>query len=470
MANILGLDSLIDALKKYYSSSSLIGKSITAIKKSIAAVTELDTALVSLHRTTTMTAKELEDFYSASNEIAKQTGTATKSILEQAAAWSRLGFNSASAATQMAKLSSQFQLISPGMTAEESVSGLYAIMKAYGIEVNDVMDGVMSKVNAVGSGLAVSNTAIMSMLQDTVSAMAKSNNTLEETIALEAAAFAVTRDPNAGNGLEAAALRLRGLNAETHEADASLQSLKGSLYHLTGVSVMADANTYKSTYQILKEISEVWSTLTDQARLDVLTLIFGRGNTTIGASVLENFDIAKSAMEEMAYSAGSAEAEIAGAMDTVAYKMNTLKETGTGIAQNLFDREDMKGILDTLNSLGSVLDWLTDKLGLFGSLGVGAGLLAGIKNVGSLKMFRLTSVNVVKYADSSKCSYGYISFLTAWYEIHISKRRDNMRGNSYTGHHSPIREVTAWSLEQFAGTALIQRKPSLQRQLPVMVI
>lgn len=413
MANFLGLDSLIDALKKYYSSSSLIGKSITAIKKSIAAVTELDTALVSLHRTTTMTAKELEDFYSASNKIAKQTGNSTKAILEQAAAWSRLGFNSASAATQMAKLSSQLQLISPGMTAEESVSGLYAVVKAYGIEVNDVMDGVMSKVNAVGSGLAVSNTAIMSMLQDTVSAMAKSNNTLEETIALETAAFAVTRDPNAGNGLEAAALRLRGLNAETKEADASLQSLKGSLYDLTGVSVMADANTYKSTYQILKEISEVWSTLTDQARSDVLTLIFGRGNTTIGASVLENFNVAKRAMEEMAHSAGSAEAEIAGAMDTVANKMNTLKETGTGIAQNLFDREEMKGILDTLNSLGSVLDWLTEKLGLFGSLGVGAGLFAGIKNVGSLKMFRLTSVNVVKYADSNKCSYGYISFLTA---------------------------------------------------------
>ena len=83
----------------------------------------------------------------------------------------------------------------------------------------------------------------------------------------------------------------------------------------------------------------------------------------------------------MAHSAGSAEAEIAGAMDTVAYKMNTLKETGTGIAQNLFDREDMKNVIDLLNSFMGVIDQVTEELGLFGSIGVGAGLYGIINNV-----------------------------------------------------------------------------------------
>ena len=50
----------------------------------------------------------------------------------------------------MAKLSSQFAAISPGMGVEESTNSLVSTMKAFGIEANDTLDGIMSKVNVVG--------------------------------------------------------------------------------------------------------------------------------------------------------------------------------------------------------------------------------------------------------------------------------------------------------------------------------
>ena len=52
----------------------------------------------------------------------------------------------------------------------------------------------------------------------------------------------------------------------------------------------------------------------------------------------------------------------------------------------------MKSAVDIFNSFLGILDRVTEKLGLLGTLGVGAGLLAGFKNVGSLKMFRLKIV------------------------------------------------------------------------------
>lgn len=79
----------------------------------------------------------------------------------------------------------------------------------------------------------------------------------------------------------------------------------------------------------------------------------------------------------MSNSAGNAEAEMAVAMDSIDYKLNKVKETGTGIAQNLFGTEDMKIILDTIGSIGNGIDWLTNKLNLFGTIGVG-GLGIGI--------------------------------------------------------------------------------------------
>ena len=384
--------SLSEGAQKFtswLSATAIVMRTITTIRKCITTVKELDTALVDLKKTAKMSAKELNNFYLSANDTAKQMGVTTQSIIEQAAAWSRLGFNTAEAATQMAKLSSQFQLISPGMSSDEAVSGLVSTMKAYNIEVNDVLDGIMSKINIIGNNFALSNADIVAMLQDSVSAMAEGNNTLEETIALETAAFEIAQDRSVGNGFKTVALRLRGINEETQELDDSLKTIKGDLYDLTGVSIMEDADTYKSTYQILKEMSEVWDSLTDKTQAKALELMFGKLRANIGASVLKNFSAAEKAMNDMANSAGNAEAEMSVAMDSIDYKLNKVKETGTGIAQNLFSREDMKSVLDVIGSLGNGLDKLTEKLGLFKTIGLGAGLFAGFKNVGRPKMFGL---------------------------------------------------------------------------------
>ena len=96
----------------------------------INAVVELDNALLDLKKTTTMTDQQLENFYSTSNDIAKKMGVTTAQIIEQASAWSRLGYSSEEAATTMAQLSSQFASISPGMETDQAQEGLVSIMKA----------------------------------------------------------------------------------------------------------------------------------------------------------------------------------------------------------------------------------------------------------------------------------------------------------------------------------------------------
>lgn len=58
-------------------------------RNAINAVKELDTALIDLKKTTTMSSSELERFYYDSNEVAKKMGVTTKEIIEQASAWSR---------------------------------------------------------------------------------------------------------------------------------------------------------------------------------------------------------------------------------------------------------------------------------------------------------------------------------------------------------------------------------------------
>lgn len=129
-------------------------KIINAVKSGVNTVVELDTALVDLRKTTTMSDSDLTQFYRDANKEAKALGVSTKEIISQASAWSRLGYGSKHDATLMARLSSQFAMISPGMSTETAQESLVSTMKAFGITTDEVLDGVMSKINILGKHIA----------------------------------------------------------------------------------------------------------------------------------------------------------------------------------------------------------------------------------------------------------------------------------------------------------------------------
>lgn len=270
----------------YWTSSTfLVMKAIQSVKGGIRSIVELDTALVDLKKTATMTNSELEKFYYDSNKTAKQMGVTTKEILEQASAWSRLGFSTAEQATKMAKYSSMFKLISPGMDLESSTDGLVSVMKAFKIgleDTDDVVDGIMSKINIIGNTKALNNSDIIEFLTRSSSAMASANNSLEETIALGEAAVEVTRDAsNTGQVMKTTSMRIRGYDEELESYTEDLENLKGEIADLTktaktpgGISLFTDETkeTYKSTYKILEEISEIWNDLTDKNQANSMCL------------------------------------------------------------------------------------------------------------------------------------------------------------------------------------------------------
>lgn len=119
-------------------------------RTAVSTIKELDTQLVDLRKTTTMTSSELEKFYHSSSDVAKQLGVTSSEIIQQAANWSRLGYSTKEAATEMAKLSSQFATISPGMDTETAQQGLVSIMKSWKLDVADVESEIMDKINTLG--------------------------------------------------------------------------------------------------------------------------------------------------------------------------------------------------------------------------------------------------------------------------------------------------------------------------------
>ena len=83
------LAQVATSLVSLMSLSRVVMQAVNWVTRMPSTVTALDTALVDLRKTANMSTQELEDFYYASNDVAKQMGVTTEEILKQAAALSR---------------------------------------------------------------------------------------------------------------------------------------------------------------------------------------------------------------------------------------------------------------------------------------------------------------------------------------------------------------------------------------------
>lgn len=379
----------IQSIGKYVGASTLIYSTIRAIKSGITTIVALNTALVDLQKTTSASSVELEKFYYTANDIAKKLGVATQEVIQAAADWSRLGYSLKDSKT-MAEVSSIFASISPGMNIEKATDGLVSAMKAFNIEADDALDGIASKINAIGNSQAVTNEDIVNFLTRSSSAMKEANNTLEETIALGTAATEITRNAeNVGTTLKTVSMRIRGYDEETEEFIGNVEILDGEIAELTktssnlgGISLFKDSSKteYKSTYELLRDISEIWDELTDKNQAQLLEKLAGKRNGQVIAAILNNFSAATKSIETMSKSAGSAMREMGIIEDSLSYKLNALKETSVGVFQNIFNSTEMKDIISLLTDILKMIDSFTEKVGLLGTVITGIGIYKFIKD------------------------------------------------------------------------------------------
>ena len=244
---------------------------------------------------------------------------------------------------------------------------------------------------------ATTNAEIGEMLTRSSAAMKAANNSLEETIALESAAVQITRNAETtGTAFRTVSMRIRGYDENSEdgleEVSEELENISGEIYDLTrvnggeGISIFTDKTRteYKSTYDILKEISAIWDDLTDKQQADLLEKLGGKRGAQVIAGVLDNFDEVERAMGNMEDAAGSADAEMRVIQDSLEYKINALKQTWTGALQDMIDRGDLKNIIDELVKLSEALVKVIPKLKSFSTVLAGVG--TAIAGVGAKKV------------------------------------------------------------------------------------
>lgn len=136
----------------------------------------------------------------------------------------------------------------------------------------------------------------------------------------------------------------------------SVSELHSKLLKLTNgrVDILTDSGQYKSTYEILKDISEVWDDIVKNQGTDsaaILELIGGKRNANTVAAILENFDIAEDALKESLGSAGSAMEENEKVVESIQGHINQLKASFEELSLALIDSGLIKGVVDFAKGL-----------------------------------------------------------------------------------------------------------------------
>ena len=186
-------------------------------------------------------------------------------------------------------------------------------------------------------------------------------------------------------------MRIRGAKTELEEAQldtdgmaTSTAKLRQEIQALSGVDIMENETTFKSTFDILDELSNKWQDLTDIQQASITELVAGKRQGNIMSALMSNWDIARNAVETSANSEGSAMTEYNKWLESMEGHLQSLRLAWENFSQTLMSSDTLINGIDILTDFVNVLQKLIDMFGTFPTLVGGFAAAMSFKNVGEL--------------------------------------------------------------------------------------
>lgn len=277
------LTSMFAKFSQWFGITRVIMELVNAFKQMITNVTELDSAMTELRKVTDETDETYTRFLEGATERARRLGATITDVIRATSDFSKMGFELAEAST-LADSAILMQNVADGITDVSEASGdIISTLKAFSLEASSATR-IVDVFNEVSNRFAVDARDLGAGVKDAGAAFAVAGNDFNQTVALLTATDEVMQNMSkSSTALRTVAARLRNtaetlstMGEETDFAAESITKLQYQMRQLTGVDIMLDADTFRSTYDILKDISLVWDEITDVQQADVLRLIGGK--------------------------------------------------------------------------------------------------------------------------------------------------------------------------------------------------
>ena len=353
-------------------------------------VVKVDTAMTNLYKVTDETNAVYEAFLNNASSTAKDLGRNISSYITQTSEWAKLGYNLSDSAG-LAKVSSIYANVGE-VTDETAVSDMVTAMKAYNIEASDAIR-IADSYNEVANKFATEASDLGEGISNAASSLSVAGNDFDQSVAMITGMSEITQEAGeAGNALKILSMRIRGYDEETESYSNNIEDLSGKIADLTktastpgGISLFTDATkeTYKSTYQLMSEISEIYSDLTDKAQAELLEVLAGKNRGNQISALIQAFQSGQvqNAYQTSITAEGSAMREQERWLDSLEAKQQQLSASFQELSMTVINSDFAKGLLD---AVGATLDIVTELIDKFGILGP---LISGIFGASTIRSF-----------------------------------------------------------------------------------
>lgn len=391
------LSQAASSFTQWISISSAIMALVYQLRRIPTEVVKVNSSIIGLTKVSNASSKEIVSYFDEAAESAKRLGSSISDVIDATADFSRLGYNLPDA-SELANIATLYKNVGDGIDIDEASSSIVSTMKAFKIDAEDAIT-IVDRFNEVGNNFAISSGGIGDALSRSASSLSVANNTLSESIGLITAANTVVQDTSVvGTALKTVSLRMTSTSAELEElgedteyACETLSDYRDLVMGLTHnkVDIIGDNGEYKSTFQMLQEISKVWQDMNSMEQSSLMKALFGVRQANVGASILENFQIAEEAMKSAENAAGSALKEQEEYAKGIQHSLDVVGAKFQELSNHVLDSSLLKGIVDTGGNAISVLDTLAEKGALLPAIFGGVGITAFIKNLDCQKVLKI---------------------------------------------------------------------------------
>ena len=358
-------------------------------------VVEIDDSMVELKKVTTESTEAYSQFSDRAAKTSRDLGASISDYVSATADWARLGYGLPDA-EELARVSTLFANVGDGIeNIADASSYMISILKGFDLAADDAQK-VADLINEVANNEPASASDISEILTRSGAALHEAGNDLSQAISLGVAMNSVTQNAEStGQTLKTVSMYLRAAKTDLENMGESsdgcansVSELRYELKQLTGVDIMKDAagTQFKSTYDILKEISEVWGSLSDVTRANVTEMLGGKRNANAVAAVLSQFEIAEKSMKDAAKSAGSAAKENEVYLSSITGKLAQLDSAFQQLSQDLLDSSLIKFFVDFATATVDIADGAVKAAGALPTLTATiSGVLSVMQMSGKLK-------------------------------------------------------------------------------------
>lgn len=351
--------SVTGLVAQFVSLHMLLSRTVSAFRDALQTMKDVDSALVTIQKTTGFTGDQLDRLTNSAYELANAYGRTATEILNAASVYARAGFKDN--LDQMTELSALLQNVGD-LEGEVAAKFLIATNAAWKLNGSyDALMGVIDGLNAQTNQAAVDMEALTSGITVAGSVFSNAGESVQTFAGLLGAGVALTQRSGSevARGLRTIAMNIRQIKGELDDGeiiDEESISDAAKALHSVGISV-ADANgELRLTSNVLDDLAERWKTLTTAEQSYLAQSLAGKRQANILNALMNNWAEAQRQMTLYANGAGSALQENEIYLNSWEAKTKQLSAAWTKFVAEVVDTDAIKGVLNTAIDLVDVLN------------------------------------------------------------------------------------------------------------------